>query len=156
MRKTITILIVIVLILVSGVILFKQKLTTNYTVTTTYTNPPDVTTPAVTTPVTTPQENNYIPYTVERLTHLVGEVPDGRQVQVVGSIADGNTVGSHCPNEVYIKDETGYIRLIMQGSEWNDSLGKKASIKGVYEWDICEALCICGPQITVSEIGNIE
>jgi hypothetical protein len=109
----------------------------------------------VTTPVTTPN-NNYTHYTVKQLTHLAGEVPDGTLAQADGTVENGDIVASYCSNEIYLKDDTGYIRLVMQKSELTNSLGKKISIKGVYKWDTCEAMCICGPQITVSKIGNAE
>lgn len=88
-------------------------------------------------------------YTVGQLTHLVGEVPDGTDLTISGTVEQGSD--KYCPDDFYLKDNTGYIWLSDQ-KKAGEFLGKQVEISGTYQWTICEALCICGPQLSITEI----
>ena len=108
---------------------------------------------------------SYITYiqqfsTINKIKNLK---PD-RNVKLTGIVKTGTQIGTpfhlrYCGGPFYLEDNTGYVQLNIVGDDGIikrnlDSvyLNKNVEVIGEYKVPLCQALCICEPNILIENI----
>ena len=92
-----------------------------------------------------------------RTIESLSSPPYGGVVTLIGTIKTGLEVGLDCPDNLYLEDETGVVRVAQENNtEIIQSLGKKVEIQGRYEGTTCLEVCSCGNFIAVEGLTVLE
>ncbi|MBI2345950.1 MAG: hypothetical protein HYV03_03530 [Deltaproteobacteria bacterium] len=92
-----------------------------------------------------------------RTIQSLSSPPYGGVVTLIGTIKIGLEVGLDCPDNFYLEDETGVVRVAQENNtEIIRSLGKKVEIQGRYEGTTCLEVCSCGNFISVEDVTVLE